>query len=77
MENSTLFSLKLRDFGKGLLIALGAAVFTSLAAALNTPGFDFSAFDFGELLRVALAAGMAYIVKNYFSDENGRLMGKI
>lgn len=72
-----MYSLRARDFAKGILVAIGAAVFASLAAWLNTPGFEFGAFDWGELLRVALSAVVAYLAKNYFSDSQGRFLGRI
>lgn len=73
--NSTLFSLNKRDFIHGLAVAVGSAVFTSFSAALNVPGFSFSAFDWSELFRVALAAGLGFLSTRYISDENNKLGG--
>lgn len=74
---SNLFRINVGDIGRGLLVAVLAAVFVQLSTALNTPGFDFASFNWGELLRVALASALAYITKNFFSDSEGKLLGKI
>ena len=74
---STLFRLDLRDATKGVAIAVITAVLVWLLQALNTPGFDFGSIDYAEVGRMAFAAGLAYIVKNFLTDEQGLLLGKI
>ena len=73
--SSKLFKLNSKDFYKGLLVAVLATVFTWGASALNAPGFDLATLDWGEVLRIAFAAGMAYIGKNFISDEEGNPLG--
>ena len=75
--NSTLFSLNWRDAGKGLTVAILAAIFTWLAAVFNTPGFELASLDWAELMRIATAAGMSYIVKNFISDREGKILGRV
>ena len=72
---SGLFRLSAQDFTKGVFVAVGAAVFTSLGAAMNVPGFSFSAFDWGQLLQVAFASFLGYTSKNLLSDEKGKILG--
>lgn len=74
---SNLFTLNSKDFVKGLTVAVLAAVFTTVAQWLNAPGFDFATFDWGELGKVAAAATMAYLAKNFFSDKDGRVLGRL
>ena len=65
------------DFIKGLFVSVLAALFTSLAASLNTPGFEFSALDWGQLLKAAEIAFVSYMSKNLFTDSNGKIGGLI
>ena len=73
--NAPMFKLNLSDVVKGLIVAVLAAVVTSLGHALNAPGFDFATFDFSTLLSVALTAGLAYMSKNFLSDSAGNFGG--
>ena len=70
--NSQLFKLNVRDFAKGLLIAVLTAVFASAAQLLQVSDLNL---DWWQLLSVAIAAGVAYISKNFLSDESGRVLG--
>ncbi len=73
--NSNLFRLKLNDVAKGLIVAVLAAVFTSLAGMLNAPGFDFASFNWQEVFKIAMASAVGYLAKNFFSDSEGRILG--
>lgn len=77
MENSAFLSLKVKDFGRGLLVAVLASVFTVLTGALQSPDFSFSSFDWGEVGKIAIATAVAYLSKNLLSDESGKFLGKI
>ena len=70
--NSQLFKLNVRDFAKGLLIAVLTAVFASAAQLLQVSGLNL---DWWQLLSIAVSAGMAYVSKNFLSDESGRVLG--
>ena len=73
--NSDLLRLNHADWLKGLVVCVLAAVFTSLAQALNAPGFDFHTFDWGEVVRVAFAATAAYLGKNLLTSSDGKVLG--
>ena len=73
--NSEFLRLNLSDLTKGLIVAVLAAVVTSLGNALNMPGFDFASFDWSTLLSVGLTAGLAYLSKNLLSDKAGKFGG--
>ena len=72
---SSFLSLNSADFIKGLIVAVGAAVFTWLAQALNAPGFDFGSMDWGMVVKVAGIAVMSYLAKNLGTDDEGKVLG--
>lgn len=75
MTNSKLFRVNYKDILKGLIVACASAVFLKLATALNVPGFSFASYDWAGLLQVAIASGVGYISKQFFSSEQGNLLG--
>lgn len=75
--NSAMFSLKFQDFTKGIATAVFAAVLSWVSQALSIPGFTFDQMDWAQVWHIALYAGLAYVMKNYFSDEQGKVLGKI
>ena len=72
---SNLFRLDFLDAGRGLAVAVLAAVLTYIVGALNSPDFAFSAIDWGYIVKIALTSGISYMVKNFLSDESGKLGG--
>lgn len=72
----SLFRLNQGDFLRGLVVAVLAAVFTQLAAVANTPGFDIMLFDWTETLKIAVAAAVGYVSKNFLTDSEGKIFGK-
>lgn len=69
---SGLFRLNFRDLSKGLVLAVISAVvayFTS-PESLNSPDWNY-------ILKIALIAGFSYISKNFISDSDGRVLGRI
>lgn len=74
---SNFLKLNLGDLGRGLVVAVFAAVFTQLASVLNTPGFELAGFDWTETLRIAFAAAVGYLSKNMLTDSSGKFMGRM
>ena len=72
-----MFNLNYADIVKGLAVAVIAALLGAVNEVLLTHGFDFAAWDVASILKVAASAGGAYIVKNFFSDSNGKVFGRI
>lgn len=72
---SQIFSLSSKDWIKGLVVAVLAAIFTWLAQILSVPGFDFASLSYVEVVRIALVAATAYIAKNFVTDDKGKLLG--
>ncbi len=66
MKTSPLFTLDWKDLGKGLLVAVGCAVVAALEATLKMGSLTF---DWKQIGSVALAAGVAYLGKNFFTKQ--------
>jgi hypothetical protein len=67
---SKLFTLNWKDFLKGLILGVGTPVLyyaQELIPMLT---------ELQPIWRVALSAFIAYIIKNFFSDSNGDVLGK-
>lgn len=69
---SDLYTLDWRDVGKGVLLAVVASILVFLQGSLA----NGLTVDWAELLRVALASGLGYIMKNYLTDKDNKLLGK-
>ena len=69
---SKFLNLNLQDIAKGFIVAALSAVFTGLYQALSAQ----AVIDPRQLLMVGLTAGIGYLVKNYFTDSSGKLLGK-
>jgi len=74
---SKLFTLRRNDYVRGLVVAVLSAVLTWLLQVLEVPGFDFASISLSECLRIALVAAIAYLAKNFATDDNGKVIGKI
>ena len=64
MQTSSLFSLDFKDLGKGLLVAVGGAVIAAIENSLQAGSLSFNWKAIGS---VALAAGLSYLAKNFFT----------
>ena len=69
MQN-VLFSVGKSDFVKGLAVAVLTAVLTAVNQSLQS-----GAFDWNQIGTIALTAFVAYLSKNFLSDEQGKIMG--
>ena len=70
--NNKMFSVSLRDIGVGALLAVGGAVLVTLQGALSSG----TSIDWVLVLKVAEGAFVSYVLKNFFSDESGKIAGK-
>jgi hypothetical protein len=64
MQTSSLFSLDFKDLGKGLLVAVGGAVIAAIETSIQAGALTFNWKTIGG---VALAAGLSYLGKNFFT----------
>ena len=78
---SEMYKLKIKDFVGGLVSAVIAAAFVTLAGVFQTPGFDLFSADWGAILsnvvNVCSAVFMSSITKKFFTDQEGKTFGKI
>lgn len=81
MESSKLFRLNINDLFKGAVTAVIAGVVISLAGVVQQAGFDVFSADWGAILSSAVSAGVAafvgYVGKNFVSDSEGKVFGRI
>lgn len=61
--SSRQFTLNLNDFWKGLIMAVGGAVFQIIVDTINSGSLTF---DWAVIGKTALAAAIAYLAKNFF-----------
>lgn len=71
MNRSKKYRLNRRDIIKGLLLSIIVAALTTLQGLLTTPNDWLYIAE--QVARAAIAAGIGYILKNFFEDENGSL----
>lgn len=79
--NSTLFRLKSNDFVKGAFIAVLTGFFVPFVLIVQEPVFSLATADWPAILNLGLNSAFAgfvsYLAKNFLSDENGKILGKI
>jgi hypothetical protein len=61
---SELFSLNAQDFFKGLIVAIGGAVFAVIQSSLTASTFTL---DWTNIWHIALGAGLSYLGKQFFT----------
>ena len=66
MKTSNLYSLNLQDVGKGFVVAFCGAGISAIQSSLNAGWF---AFNWRQIGMTALAAGLAYLIKNFFTPS--------
>lgn len=74
---SELLRLNLDDLAKGAVVAALAALLSMTQQGLTAHGFDLASYDWKLILDLSLQAGVAYILKNFLSDSQGKVLGKI
>jgi hypothetical protein len=67
MKTSNLYSLDLKDLAKGLIVAIGSALITTIQTSLQAGALNFNWKLIGT---VALGAGLAYLSKNFFTPAS-------
>ena len=76
---SELFRLDLMDIVKGLIVSVFAAVITVLYGVTVQSGFDLFTADWTAILQdvvqVAVTTSIAYLAKNFLSNDEGAPLG--
>lgn len=77
--DSMLYRICKSDVVKGIVIAVIAAILTTVYGVVMTAGFDAFQTDWAEVGRLVvnntLITFVSYIVKNLLTDSNGRVLG--
>ena len=73
IEVSKLWELSGNDFFKGMIVAVLTAVLDTVYQVMQTGGI--SALDYKAIGSVAAFALVAYLVKNFGTDHNGKILG--
>jgi putative exporter of polyketide antibiotics len=73
MQQSTLFTLNTSDFIKGLLMAVLSTVITIVYQTVEAGSL---VFDWTAIGTMALTSALAYIMKNLFTNSQGKLFKK-
>jgi uncharacterized membrane protein HdeD (DUF308 family) len=72
---SRLWTLSTGDFLKGGIVAVISGILTFFVDLINTGALtDLNVNMIGG---VAIASGISYILKNFSTDENGKILKKI
>lgn len=79
--NSKLFSFDSKNLLRGLIVAIISGIALPVLAVFQTPGFDITQANWGAIgtlaLNGAVSGFVAYVTKTFFSDENGKILGKV
>jgi len=70
---SKFLNLNSSDFIKGLIVAVLGTVISMVYSVLQTNSLEF---DWKAIGMAALTSGMAYIMKNLFTNSEGKMMKK-
>ena len=74
---STLFKLNVKDFVKGLVLVVIFTGLTGLQKVLEANGLSVSLDSFSPLADELIKAAVSYLIKNLFTDNGGKLLGKL
>lgn len=72
---SKFFAINWLDVGKGFLIAFGTVFFAGIVVVLESGVFPTLA-ELGTLAVAGLAAGLTYVLKNFFTNSSNKLAEK-
>ena len=76
MKTSTFLSLNWKDALKGFLVAILTVIITGFISAIQAGTITFTWVFFDPLLLSGLGAGLAYLLKNFFSNSNSQVLTK-
>lgn len=63
------------DLYKGVIVAVLAVVLGALQQAVTAHGLDFATYDWGSIFQLAITAGVAYLGKNFATNQDGKFFG--
>ena len=74
---SEFLRINFKDISKGLVIAVLAAIFASMAEIMQSPDFSMATFNYDAVIKIAVITSLSYLSKNLISDKDGRVLGAI
>lgn len=74
---SAFLRLNVKDVAKAVALAVITAFVGAVHQALTAHGFDVASYDWQGILSLSEKAGEAYLLKNFLSDQDGKVFGKI
>ena len=69
---TNLWKINLSDFWRGLIVAVFTSVLAVIYEFVQAGNLDI---NWKSVLLAGLGAGIAYLLKNFSSDSNGRVLG--
>lgn len=74
-KNSPIGFLRSHDFFKGFVVAVLAGVLQFIYEVIQHKGLSFTSEDLMAIANIAVGSGVAYLIKNLLTDENGKVGG--
>ncbi len=74
---SKIFKLNLNDSVKGLIVASLTGAVLVVYSAFTGDGCGIKCIEWMLSLNAGIGAGIAYLIKNFLTDEKGKLGGKL
>jgi len=71
--DSGFLRLQMQDLFKGLVVAVGGAVFAIIQPLITTGQFHF---DWKYIGTIALGAAISYLGKNFLTNNRGQILAK-
>ena len=72
---STFGKLSSKEFWEGLVLAITGAVLAVIQQFLTVGTLNPTLWNWDTILTVALSAGLAYLSRNLFTTQDGKLLG--
>ena len=69
--NSNFLNLNWLDLLKGSLVAIIGAILTAVYQAIQAGAFSFTWAFWQPIVLAGVGAGLAYLIKNFFSNSSG------
>ena len=73
---SNFLTLNWKDILKGFVVAIVAALLTGVYEAIQLGGLEFTWLFWKPVLITSLGAGVAYLIKNVFTNNEDKILTK-
>lgn len=72
-----MFKLGYKDAIKGVIMSVLSSVLTALLGMIQQNGLALTSTELKTIATVAVTTFLGYLLKNFFTDENDKFVGKI